>query len=66
MLPSLDVYFIVKDLGHWLIPSIDNDYQRILQFDWSRCIPGHIQQKVAVADMLPSLDDYLHAKNLRY
>ena len=48
-----------------LIPLIDTDDQRILEFDWTRATSEPTQPKVVVS-YAPSLDEYLYAKNLKY
>ena len=58
-------YLNVKHLRLHLIPSRDLDDKRILQSDWTRDTSCHTQLKVVVSDA-NFLDEYLHAKNLRY
>ena len=45
--------------------SRDLDGQRILQSDWLRATTDNTQQKW-YSQILPSFDDYLQAKKLRY
>lgn len=40
-------------------------FLKILKSDWKRGTSGHIYPKV-IAQMLPSINDYLHIKNDRY
>ena len=45
-----------KNLRYQLIPSRDNDDQRIMQSDWTRDTPDHTQPKAVVSNAT-SLDD---------